>query len=234
VKGYRFSASTVLALVVLVVTLEVPGFAQEDMLGIPYYYVVKTESPDDFLSLRTEPSRGGLYIMSISNETLLEVVERRPNRWWYVRVLPFGQEGWVLSGEGNERWITCCRTFAVDAVPIPVVNETVGFKTPSYSIYCVLEDSWLRCDMKQISGPLPARPRDCSFQWGDAFVIEPSGLGYRLCHGDTVANDALPTLSYGMTWERGGLTCKLDKTVLTCMNGAKHGFSLSKDSQKIF
>jgi hypothetical protein len=197
-------------------------------------YVVKTESPDDFLTLRTEPSRGGLYIMSIPDETLLEVVERRPNRWWYVRVLPFGQEGWVLSGEGSERWIACCRTFAVDAEPIPIRNESVGFKTPSNSIYCLLEDSWLRCDMKQNSGPPPARPRDCTFDWGDAFVIEPSGSGYRLCHGDTVANDALPMLSYGTTWERGGFTCKLEPTVLTCKNVAKHGFSLSKDSQKVF
>jgi hypothetical protein len=65
-------------------------------------------------------------------------------------------------------------------------------------------------------------------------VIEPSGLGYRLCHGDTVANDALSTLSYGTTWERGGFTCKLEQTVLICLNGAKHGFSLSKDSQRVF
>jgi hypothetical protein len=90
VKGYRLSASTVLALLALVVTLKVPGFAQEDVMGIPYYYVVKTESADDLLSLRTEPSPRGLYIMSISNQTLVEGVERRPNRWWYVRVLPFG------------------------------------------------------------------------------------------------------------------------------------------------
>ena len=40
---------------------------------------------------------------------LLDVLERRPDRWWYVRLVPSGQEGWVLSGEGKDLWIECCR-----------------------------------------------------------------------------------------------------------------------------
>jgi hypothetical protein len=119
--------------------------------------------------------------------------------------------------------------------PIPILDKSVGFKTPPSNVYCVLEESWLRCDMKQVTRPTPARPPGCSLEWGDAFVIEPdSRLGYRLCHGDTVADDALPALSYGSTWNQGGYICKAEQTGLTCTNSIGHGFSLSRNSQTVF
>jgi hypothetical protein len=118
---------------------------------------------------------------------------------------------------------------------IPILNDSFGFKTPPNNVYCVLEESWLRCDMKQTTRPTRARPPGCSLEWGDAFVIEPdSQLGYRLCHGDTVADDALPALSYGSTWNQGGYSCKAEHTGLTCMNSIGDGFSLSRNNQKVF
>jgi hypothetical protein len=118
--------------------------------------------------------------------------------------------------------------------PIPILDESVGFKTPPKNVYCVLEESWLRCDMKQATRPTPARPPGCSLEWGDAFVIEPdSRLGYRLCHGDTVADDALPALSYGSTWNQGGYSCRAEQTGLTCTNSIGHGL-LSRNNQKVF
>jgi hypothetical protein len=221
--------------IAILLGLAAPARAQGDTFGIPYDYIVNTRSPDDSLTLRTEPSsRNGLHIMTIPDGTLFDAVERRADRRWYVRVLPFGQEGWLLTGRRPERWVECCRTFVDNDVPIPILEGPVGFKTPSSTVHCVLEDTWLRCDMKEVSGPTPARPPGCYLDWGDAFVIEPLNSGYRLCHGDTVADDALSILPYGSTWSHGGFTCRSEPTVLICTNAVGHGFSLSRTSQKVF
>ena len=102
-----------------------------------FYYVANTRPPDAYLSLRTEPTTShGMNIVTMPNGTLLELIERRPDRWWRVRVFPSGQEGWALSGQGNRVWIACCLT----AQGIPAADESqqapVGFKTPSNNIYC--------------------------------------------------------------------------------------------------
>jgi hypothetical protein len=46
----------------------------------------------------------------MSNGTLLKVLQRQGDGWWYVRVLPSGPEGWALSRQGNSVWIVCCAT----------------------------------------------------------------------------------------------------------------------------
>jgi predicted outer membrane repeat protein len=76
-----------------------------------HYYVWNTRPPDDFLALRTEPTdQSGSRILKMPNGTLLDVVEKRTDRWWRVRVVESGQEGWALSGQDTHVWIHCCRT----------------------------------------------------------------------------------------------------------------------------
>ncbi len=65
------------------------------------YYVANTRPPDAFLALRTDPT-SGLRIMAMPNGTELQVLQRRDDGWWYVRVLSSGQEGWALSGQGEQ------------------------------------------------------------------------------------------------------------------------------------
>jgi uncharacterized protein YecT (DUF1311 family) len=80
------------------------------------YYVANTTPPDAFLSLRTEPSTvTGQRIAQMPNGTELKVLVQQPDRWWRVRVVGTGQEGWALSGSGPEKinWIECCK--AADA-----------------------------------------------------------------------------------------------------------------------
>jgi len=38
----------------------------------------------------------------------LDVLFRRADGWWYVKVWPTGEEGWAFSGTGNKAWILCC------------------------------------------------------------------------------------------------------------------------------
>jgi len=92
-----------------------PAVGQSDLpdnlnLGNSYHHVANTPPPDAFLGLRTHPNlQTGLRITTLPAGALLDVLERRPDRWWYVRLVPSGQEGWVLSGEGKDLWIECCR-----------------------------------------------------------------------------------------------------------------------------
>jgi hypothetical protein len=72
-------------------------------------YVANTEPPDAYLALRTDPaSSRGQRVMAMPNGTLLEVIERQPDGWWYVRVIPTGQMGWALSSDRGKQWIVCC------------------------------------------------------------------------------------------------------------------------------
>jgi hypothetical protein len=91
-----------------------PAVGQSDLsdnlnLGNSYDYVANTPPPDAFLALRTPNLQKGLRITTLPPSTLLNVLERRPDRWWYVRLVPSSQEGWVFSGEGKDLWIECCQ-----------------------------------------------------------------------------------------------------------------------------
>jgi hypothetical protein len=70
----------------------------------------------------------------------------------------------------------------------PAAAQVEGFKTPSNNIFCILEAPFeagregdLRCDIMQMRGRPPPRPRNCPLEWGDAFrsrktAIPPSGF----------------------------------------------------------
>ena len=120
----------------------------------------------------------------------------------------------------------------------------VGFRTPSGNIHCMLEQdvarnggtpAVLRCDIRQISGAVPARPASCDLDWGQAFAVgQTASTGELLCAGDTVANDELPQLSYGSVWQHLGFTCTSEVAGLTCFNAKRHGFTLSRASRRVF
>lgn len=76
-----------------------------------YYYVANTRPPDAYLSLRTLPSASrGRRIKTMPNGTLLEVLQRRDDAWWFVREVRSGARGWVLSRQGDRVWIECCKS----------------------------------------------------------------------------------------------------------------------------
>lgn len=80
--------------------------------GNSLHFVANTQPPDAYLALRTQPnSRQGSRIKIMPNGTLLQVLQRRNDGWWQVRIVPSGEEGWTLSSQGNRQWIRCCSTF---------------------------------------------------------------------------------------------------------------------------
>jgi hypothetical protein len=80
--------------------------------GNSLHFVANTQPPDAYLALRTQPnSRQGSRIKIMPNGTLLQVLQRRNDGWWQVRVVPSGEQGWTLSGQGSRQWIRCCSAF---------------------------------------------------------------------------------------------------------------------------
>lgn len=115
----------------------------------------------------------------------------------------------------------------------------VGFRTPSGNIFCqhfVFEkDESLRCDMVKLGNPIPPQPKDCDYDWGGAFEISATeGNAQRICHSDTVQDDRLRVLDYGERWRLGSFICMSDRTGLTCIGPARHGFVLSRNGQELF
>ena len=201
-----------------------------------YHYVANTRPPDPFLSLRTHPTTTvGQRITTMPNGTLLEVVQRLNDGWWFVRVVSTGVEGWAMSGDRYAKWIDCCVT-----APQQVATQgSVGFRSPSNNIHCMFDDfgapRYLRCDIYQIDNRHPPRPRSCDGDWGQAFSITEDGVvGQRMCYTDAIKSEQWPILEYGANWQQQGFTCQSEQTGVTCFNVKRHGFTLSRAGQKLF
>ena len=74
-----------------------------------FYYVANATPLDAFLTLRAKPSFIPRYIiMEMPTNTVLQVLQKRGDGWWYVRVVDSGIEGWARSGTSQSAWIVCC------------------------------------------------------------------------------------------------------------------------------
>ncbi len=79
-----------------------------------WYFVDDTRPPDPYLALLKNPGDDGPHVMDMPNGTLLEVLEKRQDGWWRVRVMSNDREGWALNRSGDRVWIHCCRTSHAD------------------------------------------------------------------------------------------------------------------------
>ena len=121
---------------------------------------------------------------------------------------------------------------------------SLGLKTPRGNIQCMIDDygvadgsypPFLRCDIREMTNPVPTRPDDCEFDWGSAFSIaQVEQTGHPMCVSDFVASDGWEVLDYGAVWQQLGFTCLSELTGLTSFNAKRHGFTLSRASQKLF
>jgi hypothetical protein len=86
----------------------------------------------------------------------------------------------------------------------------------------------VRCDIRSLLKPKPAKPRNCHLDYGDSFTLLRTGRALVTCHGDTALDPHAPVLSYGKVWRRNGFTCASRTTGLRCSNPSGHGFFLSR------
>ena len=109
------------------------------------------------------------------------------------------------------------------------------FQSPSRNIACALEQTRLRCDMRQLGNRAAPRPDDCEFDYGRAFAINRWGArGERLCVSDAVGGPGTPVVRYGETWRRGGFQCRIRRRGVRCTNQLRHGFFLRRGLQFLF
>jgi hypothetical protein len=99
------SIALVATLVVGLIAIPAKSIAQTSPA---YSYVANTAPPDAFLALKSYPSLNSPRIMAMANGTKLDVLLRRADGWWYVKVWPTSEEGWAFSGRGSKAYILCC------------------------------------------------------------------------------------------------------------------------------
>lgn len=111
-----------------------------------------------------------------------------------------------------------------------------GFMTPSGNIYCNGSiDGGISCTIVSKNGTPPApRPQSCGAYWGHTFEVGHSGPARMLCDSSPEQVDYSDIASYGLTGEFGAITCKSERTGLTCRNKSGHGFFLSRRKQSLF
>jgi len=126
--------------------------------------------------------------------------------------------------------------------PVSVqAQDFLNAQTPSHNIFCQAAapginqpQAQLRCDIMSKTTRSPPPPRNCPLSYGDSFVLNPTGPGSLLCHGDTVQNSEDVVIAYGTQWRPFGFVCTSETTGITCVNAEGHGFSVAKASQKVF
>lgn len=123
----NFMRCVIVLLFALVATMPLSHTALAQS-GAAYSYVANTSPPDAFLALKTFPSVNSPRIMAMANGTKLEVLLRRTDGWWYVKVSPTGEEGWAFSGRGSKAYILCCaEAGGTQAEGEPVAREMADF-----------------------------------------------------------------------------------------------------------
>ena len=120
-------------------------------------------------------------------------------------------------------------------VPASSASASGGFRSPSGNIGCAGYGSSVRCDIRETSNGLPARPKSCDLDYGNAYGVGISSRkGFRICAGDTVLDPRRPIRAYGTSWTFRSITCRIREAGVTCTNGKGHGFFLSRGHQRLF
>ncbi|WP_422370649.1 DUF6636 domain-containing protein [Hoeflea sp.] len=132
--------------------------------------------------------------------------------------------------------------FAAATVAICLPNaagaDGYGFMTPSGNIYCngaIDGGGYISCTIvARKGGPAMPKPASCSGVWGHEFELDATGPARLACGGQPEKVDYGDIAEYGLTGDFGAITCKSEKTGLTCRNRSGHGFFLSRGEQSMF
>ena len=119
---------------------------------------------------------------------------------------------------------------AVTTGPDEPALSMAAFQMPSRNIGCLFGFRRLRCDI--LSGLEPEPTEACDFDWVGV-DMGVTGTAAANCGSDTVYDAGAPTLAYGSTWSRGGITCESSESSLACTNREGHGFTLARGSWSV-
>lgn len=115
-------------------------------------------------------------------------------------------------------------------------DSTLRFRTPSNQIHCMFSSIGVACEINQtfIKTPIRPRPKDCEYDWGHFFELADNGEAGLGCVSDSVSSDDSRVLGYGSYIKNGRITCFSEDRGLTCSNDIRHGFIISRQSQRLF
>lgn len=124
------------------------------------------------------------------------------------------------------------------AVPTVLAADGYGFRTPSGNINCngAVIDGFIDCTIVERGGvpPVP-RPGSCSGNWGHDFHLDATGPARMGCSSYALRKSRYSDVAgYGQSAEFGPITCRSERTGLTCRNRSGHGFFLSRRRQEMF
>lgn len=111
-----------------------------------------------------------------------------------------------------------------------------GFTSPSGNIGCMIESTYVRCDIQHRDWSPPPRPSDCpSFTgYGQGIELNVGSRPQFVCAGDT-AYSSSSALAYGDSISSGVLTCSSSESGMNCRDTVTgHGFSLSRQAYQLF
>jgi hypothetical protein len=114
-------------------------------------------------------------------------------------------------------------------------GEILAFVTPSQNIGCQMDDTQVRCDIRDRTWPVPATPASCELDYGQGLYVNAKGSGL-VCAGDTVFGPAgTPVLDYHQAAIVPGFACVSLQAGVTCRNASTgHGFTISRDAHTTF
>ncbi|HEX2015763.1 MAG TPA: DUF6636 domain-containing protein [Solirubrobacteraceae bacterium] len=127
-------------------------------------------------------------------------------------------------------------TARAGAAPTARAGAVKFFRTPSGSIGCAYlsgSGSDLRCDVR-FSTRFQGKHKCTEGDYGQSFSMTARGRAAPRCASDTVLMTTSPVLAYGHTRRYGAFTCTSKKSGLTCRNSRRHGWTLSRQSQRLF
>jgi hypothetical protein len=107
---------------------------------------------------------------------------------------------------------------------------TRSFQLPSGNIGCLFASGVLRCDI--LSGLDPEPTASCELDWV-GLGLGRTGAAAPNCAGDTIFNPDMPTLAYGSSWSRQGITCESSRNGLACANRQGHELMLARGSWSV-
>ncbi|BBX90966.1 hypothetical protein CQY21_26395 [Mycolicibacterium boenickei] len=117
--------------------------------------------------------------------------------------------------------------------------SSTKFVTPSGNIWCLTSrgsDSanGVVCEIRDHTYTAPPKPEDCHLDWGDRVSLKPGSAPVVHCHGDTIFDAGMPTLSYGQTRWAGPIKCEAQPSGVTCTDTPSgHFFRISRESLEL-
>jgi hypothetical protein len=150
----------------------------------------------------------------------------------------------TACGDGSDSMSTVTETTSVTetATVTETVTTTVTTRTETPTpdlatrsfqlpnIGCLLASGVLRCDI--LSGLDPEPTASCELDWVGLSIGRTRAAAPN-CAGDTIFNPDMPTLAYGSSWSRKGITCESRRTGLRCSNRQGHELSLARGSWSV-